>query len=86
MPLAKRFFLSFLRVLRGDINQTAPDSESLQDGDLRRPARLDFFRVFGVFRGLDSSPDWVAGDARARFSETSVANRKCVQAVIFKLT
>ena len=37
-----------------------------ESGDLRRPARLDFFRVFRVFRvfrGSDSSPDWVAGDA-----------------------
>jgi len=25
-----------------------------------------FFRVFSVFRGSDSSPDWVAGDTRAR--------------------
>jgi len=25
-----------------------------------------FFRVFSVFRGSNSSPDWVAGDARAR--------------------
>jgi hypothetical protein len=27
-----------------------------------------FFRALSVFRGLDSSPDWVAGDASARIS------------------
>ena len=33
-----------------------------ESGDLRRPARLDCF-----FRGSNSSPDWVAGDASARY-------------------
>ena len=30
-----------------------------------------FFRVFSVFRGSDSSPDWVAGDARPRLLKLS---------------
>ena len=35
--------------------------------DVARLASI-FFRVFSVFRGSDSSADWVAGDARARSS------------------
>ena len=34
--------------------------------DAPRLALTVFFRVFGVFRGSDSSRDWVAGEARAR--------------------
>jgi len=41
-----------------------------------------FFRVFRVFRGSYSSPDWVAGDASARYFvvlKTRKKNTKCTK-------
>jgi hypothetical protein len=40
-----------------------------------------FFRVFSVFRGSNSSPDWVAGDARARLIVFFVVNLRWVAPV-----